>query len=156
MARLYTNSHFERQVAAAFEGENLSYEFHLAPPLFARKDPVTGVPKKMSFGPWMMKAFRVLAGLKGLRGTPLDVFGYTHERRTERQLIRDFEALVGEILARLNAENHAAAVGLAAVQQKIRGFGHIKDRNLKAAKAEEAALLARFRTEPQPLPVAAE
>jgi indolepyruvate ferredoxin oxidoreductase len=145
VARLYTNGHFERQVAAAFEGENLSYEFHLAPPLFARKDPVTGVPKKMSFGPWMMKAFRVLAGLKGLRGTPLDVFGYTHERRTERQLIRDFEA-----------ENHAAAVGLAAVQQKIRGFGHIKDRNLKAAKAEEAALLARFRAEPQPLPVAAE
>jgi indolepyruvate ferredoxin oxidoreductase len=156
VARLYTNGHFERQVAAAFEGENLTYEFHLAPPLFARKDPVTGVPKKMSFGPWMMKAFRVLAGLKGLRGTPLDVFGYSHERRTERQLIRDFEALVGEILARLNAENHAAAVGLAAVQQKIRGFGHIKDRNLKAAKAEEAALLARFRTEPQPLPVAAE
>jgi indolepyruvate ferredoxin oxidoreductase len=156
VARLYTNGHFERQVAAAFEGENLSYEFHLAPPLFARKDPVTGVPKKMSFGPWMMKAFRVLAGLKGLRGTPLDVFGYTHERRTERQLIRDFEALIGEILARLNAENHAAAVGLATVQQKIRGFGHIKDRNLKAAKAEEADLLARFRAEPQPLPVAAE
>ncbi len=156
VARLYTNGHFERQIAAAFEGENLSYEFHLAPPLFARKDPVTGVPKKMSFGPWMMKAFRVLAGLKSLRGTPLDVFGYTHERRTERQLVRDFEALVGEILAGLNAENHAAAVGLAAVQQKIRGFGHIKDRNLKAAKAEEAALLARFRAEPQPLPVAAE
>jgi indolepyruvate ferredoxin oxidoreductase len=156
VARLYTNGHFERQIAATFEGENLTYEFHLAPPLFARKDPVTGVPKKMSFGPWMMKAFRVLAGLKSLRGTPLDVFGYTHERRTERQLIRDFEALVGEIVGKLDADNHAVAVGLANVQQKIRGFGHIKDRNLKAAKAEEADLLAKFRADPQPLPVAAE
>src|SRR3954452_3620958 len=91
VARLYANGHFERQVAAAFEGDNLRYEFHLAPPLLARRDPATGLPRKMSFGPWMMKAFRVLAGLKSLRGTPLDVFGYTHERRAERQLIREFE-----------------------------------------------------------------
>ena len=102
VARLYTNGHFEKQVAATFEGENLRYEFHLAPPLLARKDPVTGVPRKMSFGPWMMRAFRVLAKLKGLRGTPLDVFGYTHERKTERQLVRDYEALLEEIVAKLN------------------------------------------------------
>jgi indolepyruvate ferredoxin oxidoreductase len=156
VARLYTNGHFERQVASAFEGENLRYEFHLAPPLVARRDPATGLPRKMSFGPWMMKAFRVLAGLKPLRGTPLDVFGYTHERRAERQLVREFEGLIEEIAAKLNADNHAAAVGLANIPQKIRGFGHIKDRNLKATKAEEADLLAKFRTEPQPLPVAAE
>jgi indolepyruvate ferredoxin oxidoreductase len=156
VARLYTNGHFERQVASAFEGENLRYEFHLAPPLLARRDPATGLPRKMSFGPWMMKAFRVLAGLKLLRGTPLDVFGYTHERRAERQLVREFEGLIEEIVTKLNADNHAVAVGLANIAQKIRGFGHIKDRNLKAAKAEEADLLAKFRTEPQPLPVAAE
>jgi indolepyruvate ferredoxin oxidoreductase len=156
VARLYTNGHFEHQVASAFEGENLRYEFHLAPPLLARRDPSTGLPRKMSFGPWMMKAFRVLAGLKPLRGTPLDVFGYTHERRAERQLIREFEGLIEEIVTKLNADNHAVAVGLANIPQKIRGFGHIKDRNLKAAKAEEADLLAKFRTEPQPLPVAAE
>ncbi|MFL4998494.1 MAG: indolepyruvate ferredoxin oxidoreductase family protein [Microvirga sp.] len=156
VARLYTNGHFERQVASAFEGENLRYEFHLAPPLLARRDPATGLPRKMSFGPWMMKAFRVLAGLKSLRGTPLDVFGYTHERRAERQLIREFEGLIEEIVTKLNADNHAVAVGLANIPQKIRGFGHIKDRNLKAAKAEEADLLAKFRTEPQPLLVAAE
>ncbi|MBA1155772.1 indolepyruvate ferredoxin oxidoreductase family protein [Microvirga mediterraneensis] len=156
VARLYTNGHFEKQVASAFEGDNLRYEFHLAPPLLAKRDPVTGLPKKMSFGPWMMKAFRVLAGLKSLRGTPFDVFGYTHERRTERQLIRDFETLVDEIVAKLDAGNHAAAVGLAAIPQKIRGFGHIKERNLKAAKAEEADLLARFRAGPQPMAAAAE
>jgi indolepyruvate ferredoxin oxidoreductase len=156
VARLYTDGHFERQVATAFEGENLTYEFHLAPPLLARKDPVTGLPRKMTFGPWMMKAFRALAPLKVLRGTPLDVFGYTQERRTERQLIRDYEDLVREILEKLTPDNHATAVGLANVPQKIRGFGHVKERNLKAAKAEEADLLARFRTPVQPLPLAAE
>lgn len=156
VARLYTDGHFERQVASTFEGENLRYEFHLAPPLFARKDPVTGLPKKQSYGPSMMKVFRVLARLKMLRGTPLDVFGYTHERRTERRLIREFEARVGEILDRLSADNHATAIALAALPQKIRGFGHIKERNLKNAKAEEADLLAKFRAEPQPLPIAAE
>jgi indolepyruvate ferredoxin oxidoreductase len=156
VARLYTDGHFERQVASTFEGENLRYEFHLAPPLMARKDPTTGVPRKMSFGPWMMKAFRVLAPLRILRGTPLDVFGYTHERKTERQLIRDFEALIGEIMEKLTPANHATAVGLANIPQKIRGFGHIKERNLKTAKAEEAELLARFREPEQPLPLAAE
>jgi indolepyruvate ferredoxin oxidoreductase len=156
VARLYTDGHFERQVASAFEGENLTYEFHMAPPVLARKDPATGVPKKMSFGPWMLKAMRVLAPLKVLRGTPLDLFGYTHERRTERRLIRDYEALIREILEKLTPDNHAAAVGLAGIPQKIRGFGHVKERNLKTAKAEEADLLARFRAPAQPLPMAAE
>jgi indolepyruvate ferredoxin oxidoreductase len=156
VARLYTNGHFARQVEAAFEGDNLRYEFHLAPPLLARKDPATGVPRKMSFGPWMMKAFGVLAKLRGLRGTPLDVFGYTHERKTERRLIRDYEALLAEIVANLNPQNHATAVGLAAIPEKIRGFGHVKARHLEAAKREEAELLARFRRPAAPLAVAAE
>jgi indolepyruvate ferredoxin oxidoreductase len=156
VARLYTNGHFAKQIASTFEGENLRYEFHLAPPILARRDPQTGVPRKMTFGPWMLKAFGVLARFKGLRGTALDVFGYTEERRTERQLIRDFEALLEEIVANLNPANHATAVGLATVQQKIRGYGHIKERNLKTAKAEEADLLARFRQKDAPLPMAAE
>jgi indolepyruvate ferredoxin oxidoreductase len=156
VARLYTNGHFEKQVASAFEGENLRYEFHMAPPVLAKKDPVTGLPRKMSFGPWMLKAMGVLAKFKPLRGTPLDVFGYTHERRTERQLIREFEGRTEEIMTKLNAGNHATAIGLAGIPQKIRGFGHIKERNLKAAKAEEADLLAKFRADPQPMAVAAE
>jgi indolepyruvate ferredoxin oxidoreductase len=156
VARLYTNGHFEKQLASTFEGDNLRLEFHLAPPLFARKDPATGVPRKMSFGPWMLSAFGFLARMKGLRGTVFDVFGYTRERRTERQLVRDFEALIEEILAKLTPANHTVAVGLATIPQKIRGFGHIKDRNLKAAKAEEAELLARFRSAEPPLAVAAE
>jgi indolepyruvate ferredoxin oxidoreductase len=156
VARLYTNGNFERQVDATFEGENLRYEFHLAPPLLARRDPETGLPRKMSFGPWMMTAFRLLARLKGLRGTPFDVFGYTRERLTERQLVGEFESRLEEILQGLAPGNHALSVGLAALPQKIRGFGHIKERNLAVFRKEEADLLARWRAPDQPVPIAAE
>jgi indolepyruvate ferredoxin oxidoreductase len=154
VARLYTTGDFEKQVASTFEGENLRFEFHLAPPLLAKRDPVTGIPRKMSFGPWMMKAFRILARFRSLRGTPLDPFGYTHERRTERSLIREFEARIAEILAQLTPSNHAVAVGLASLPQKIRGYGHIKERNLAASRAEEEQLLAQFRS-PSEVPMAA-
>ncbi len=150
VARLYTDGNFLKQVAKTFDGKDLRFEFHLAPPLLAKPDPETGRPRKMSFGPWMMTAYRVLASLKGLRGTAFDIFGYTHERRTERQLIKDYEALVAEIVARLTPENHALAVGLASIPEKIRGFGHVKARHLDVAKKEEAALLADFRAGPKP------
>ncbi|HYF56303.1 MAG TPA: DUF6537 domain-containing protein, partial [Salinarimonas sp.] len=156
VARLYTDGNFERQVAATFEGENLRYEFHLAPPLLARVDPATGRPRKMSFGPWMMRAFRLLAKARRLRGTPLDVFGYTHERRMERALMTEFEGRIGEIVERLTPANHALAVGLAAIPQKMRGFGFIKERNIETARKEEADLLERFRAPVPPLPIAAE
>ncbi|WP_425453182.1 indolepyruvate ferredoxin oxidoreductase family protein [Bosea caraganae] len=150
VARLYADGSFQKQVAATFEkdsasGQKLRYEFHLAPPLMAKVDPNTGVPRKMSFGPWMMSAFGLLAKLKGLRGTALDVFGYTKERKTERGLIADYEAVLDEILAKLSPENHALCVALAAIPEKIRGFGHVKERHLVAAKAEEGELLKRLR-----------
>jgi indolepyruvate ferredoxin oxidoreductase len=110
----------------------------------------------MSFGPWMMSVFRLLAKLKGLRGTAFDLFGYTQERRTERALIADYEALLAEILDRLTPKNHHLAVGLAAIPEKIRGFGHIKARSLQVAKADEAALLGQFRASAPMLLKAAE
>jgi indolepyruvate ferredoxin oxidoreductase len=146
VARLYAGDDFARQVRATFGGDNLRFEFHLAPPLLARPDGRTGAPEKMSFGPWMMAVFRFLAKLKGLRGTAFDPFGYTQERRSERALIADYEALLAEIMERLTPETHHLAVGLAAIPEKIRGFGHIKARSLTAAKADEAALLAQFRS----------
>ncbi|MDU0342791.1 indolepyruvate ferredoxin oxidoreductase family protein [Bosea rubneri] len=150
VARLYSDGAFRRQVAATFEqdsasGGKLRFEFHLAPPLLAKRDPNTGLPRKMSFGPWMIGAFGLLSKLKGLRGTAFDLFGYTQERRTERQLITDYEALLAEILAKLTPENHALCVALAAIPEKIRGFGHVKERHLTAAKAEEVELLRRLR-----------
>jgi indolepyruvate ferredoxin oxidoreductase len=144
VARLYTDGSFVNQVANTFSGENLKLEFHLAPPLLARRDKTTGLPRKMSFGPWLLPAFRLLAKLKFLRGTAFDPFGRSIERRTERRLIADYEALLDNVLSSLTPENHHLAVGLAAIPEKIRGFGHVKQRNLAAAKADEAALLEQF------------
>jgi len=104
----------------------------------------------------LLPGFRLLARLKGLRGTVWDPFGYTHERRQERALIADYEALLREVFARLSPDNHHLAVGLAAIPEKIRGFGHVKARHLQAAKAEQAALLDQFRAGTAPLLKAAE
>ncbi len=145
VARLYSDSAFLQQVAGTFEGENLRFEFHLAPPLLARRDRTTGLPRKMSFGPWLLPAFRLLAKLKFLRGTPFDPFGRTLERRTERKLIEDYESMLDQVLTALKPDNHHLAVGLAAIPEKIRGFGYVKERHLLAAKADEAALLEQFR-----------
>ena len=101
VARLYTDGAFQKQVAATFDGDNLRFEFHLAPPLLARRDKTTGLPRKMSFGPWLLPLFRLLAKLKFLRGTSFDPFGYSTERRTERKLIDDYRALLREIGANL-------------------------------------------------------
>jgi indolepyruvate ferredoxin oxidoreductase len=145
VARLYTDGAFLKQVETEFDGDDLRFEFHLAPPLLARRDKTTGLPRKMSFGPWILPVFRVLAKLKGLRGTPFDPFGRSLERRTERKLIGDYEAMLDEVLASLTPDNHHIAVGLAAIPEKIRGFGHVKQQHLTAAKADETALLEQFR-----------
>jgi indolepyruvate ferredoxin oxidoreductase len=156
VARLYADPAFLRQVRNEVDGDNLRLTFHLAPPLLARRNRTTGEPRKMSFGPWMLPVFGVLAKLKFLRGTVLDPFGYTAERKVERQLVRDYEALLDELLAKFSPENHDLAVGLAAVPEKIRGFGHVKQRHIAAAKADEEALLERFRAGGAPLFKAAE
>jgi indolepyruvate ferredoxin oxidoreductase len=156
VARLYADGAFLKQVNNELGGENLRLHVHLAPPLLARKDKVSGEPGKMTFGPWIFPLFRLLAKFKFLRGTPFDPFGYSTERRTERALVHDYEALLEEVLAKLDAGNHHVAVGLAAIPEKIRGFGHVKLRHLRAAKADEAALLEQFRAGPAPLLKAAE
>jgi indolepyruvate ferredoxin oxidoreductase len=154
VARLYSDGSFAKQLAATFEGD-VKLEFHLAPPILGRKN-AKGEPVKSTFGPWMMRAFKLLAGLKPLRGTPFDVFGRTPERKEERKLIADYENLLDEILAKLNGDNHALAVALASLPEKIRGYGHVKLRHIAAAKAEEAELLAQFRSGPKPVKLAAE
>jgi len=156
VARLYTDGAFLKQVENEFGGENLRFEFHLAPPILTKPDGRTGAPKKMSFGPWMMTGFKWLAKFKVLRGTPFDPFGRSEERRTERKLVTDYEAMLAEILDKLTPDNHALAVGLAVIPEKIRGFGHVKARHLVAAKADEAALLEQFRAGPAPMLKAAE
>ena len=156
VARLYADPSFERQVRNDIGGEHLRYQVHLAPPLLARRDKITGVPRKMTFGPWIFPVFRMLAKFKFLRGTVFDPFGHTAERKIERSLVREYEALLEEIFVKLTPENHHLAVGLVAIPDKIRGFGHVKLRHLKTAKADESALLEQFRASPTPLLKAAE
>jgi indolepyruvate ferredoxin oxidoreductase len=155
VARLYSDASFLDRVKSSFDG-NLRFEFHLAPPLLAKIDSVTGEPKKKSYGPWILKAFGALKTFKFLRGTPLDVFGYSTDRRTERQLISDYEALLETLMAELTSANHHVAVALASIPEKIRGYGPVKQRHLEAAKAEEAALREQFRSAVEPFLKAAE
>ncbi len=155
VARLYTDGSFARQVASRFDGK-VTLNFHLAPPLLARPDPRTGAPAKLRFGGWMMTGFRLLAPLKRLRGTPFDIFGYTEERRAERQLVLDYEAMVDELIAGLTEDNFGAALRAAGAVQSVRGFGHVKAANLAAARIEWEAALDAFRDPPAPLADAAE
>ncbi len=154
VARLYADAAFQARLGQQFDGD-YKLRFHLAPPLFAQRDPQTGQLMKQEFGSWMLPAFRMLARLKGLRGTAFDIFGYTEERRTERRLIADYEALVAELLAGLSAENHALAVKLAGIPDDIRGYGHVKHAHLEKAKAKEAGLLHQWRN-PAAMKAAAE
>jgi indolepyruvate ferredoxin oxidoreductase len=142
VARLYTDPAFMQKIEGMFEGD-IKLKFHLAPPLLAKKDK-QGHLVKQEFGPWMMKAFGVLAKLKGLRGTAFDVFGYTDERKMERALIAEYRRTVEALLPKLSADKLAQAVAIASIPEDIRGFGHVKERNLAAAKRKEAELLAAF------------
>jgi indolepyruvate ferredoxin oxidoreductase len=144
VARLYTDGSFKAALDKEFEG-NLSLEFHLAPPLFNKPDPITGRPKKTKFGPWTMRLFKLLAAMKGLRGTKLDIFAHSEDRLTERRLIAEYEALAPELLIGLTPANHALAVALASVPDQIRGYGPVKAASVITAKAKEAELLAKFR-----------
>jgi indolepyruvate ferredoxin oxidoreductase len=145
VARLYTETEFLKRIADRYEGP-YELHFHLAPPLLSDRDPETGHLRKRSFGPWMFSVFRLLARLRGLRGTPLDIFGRSEERRLERRLIGEYEALVDEILDCLSPANHEVAVELASLPAEIRGFGHVKETNLARVKAREEVLVARFRS----------
>jgi indolepyruvate ferredoxin oxidoreductase len=144
VARLFTDGSFARQLAETFEGDTSRIELNLAPPLIARKDPRTGRPRKIAFGPWMLTFMRLLAHGKVLRGTPLDPFGWMAERRTERRLVAEYEALIGDVLTKLDRRNHELAVELLSLAQMIRGYGPVKEASIEATKAREIELRRRF------------
>jgi len=143
VARLYTDGRFQRDVAAKFSGD-YKLNFHLAPPLLGRKDAFTGKPVKSTFGPWMMTGFRILASLKGLRGTAFDIFGRTEERKKERALIADYRARMLQVMEHLTAQNHSLAVELASLPQEVRGFGHVKEASIVRVESRERDLMAKF------------
>jgi indolepyruvate ferredoxin oxidoreductase len=155
VARLYTDGEFRKELEKRFKGGRL--KFHLAPPLLASRDLVTGHLRKRAYGPWMMKVFELLAKFKFLRGTAFDPFGYSAERKQERDLIREYEQSIQDVLAGLNSANHELAVEIASVPQMIRGFGHVKERHLAPARKRWLELITAYRAgRSRPAAIAAE
>ncbi|MGI9310284.1 MAG: indolepyruvate ferredoxin oxidoreductase family protein [bacterium] len=143
VARLYSDGDFERELKRQFAGP-FKLRFHLAPPLFARKDAVTGHPLKREFPGATLTLFRYLARMKFLRGTPLDPFGHARERKLERQLITEYEADLTQLLRATTARNYEAAVALADLPEMIKGFGHVKAAAVAEYRKRREAMLAKF------------
>jgi indolepyruvate ferredoxin oxidoreductase len=142
VARLHTDTAFLQKIDGMFEG-NFTLNYHLAPPLIAKTN-AKGELQKQKFGPVMLTGFKVLKHFKWLRGTALDVFGYTEERRTERALIAQYQSSVDAMLSQLNADNHALAIEMARIPEQIKGFGHVKARHLAAARDKWNSLKAQW------------
>jgi indolepyruvate ferredoxin oxidoreductase len=142
VARLHAETGFQEKIAAMFEGD-YKVNYHLAPPLVARRNE-KGELQKKKYGPAMLTAFRVLAKLKGLRGTPFDIFGTTSERRAERALPAEYRQSIEQVIASLNAANHSQALEIARIPDQIKGFGHVKERNLVAARGHWQQLMAQW------------
>ena len=142
VARLHTDTTFLNKVNAMFEGD-FKINYNLAPPMVSRKNE-KGELQKRQFGPWMLTGFKVLAKLKGLRGTALDVFGKTAERKMERALIGEYTTSIDTLLKTLGADNHATAVEVARIPELIKGYGHVKERNVKTARLQWAGLMNEY------------
>lgn len=148
VARLYTDGSFKRQLEAQFEG-NYRLEFHMAPPVLSKTDANSGLPKKRTFGPWMMGALKLLARFKWLRGSPLDPFQYSGDRKVERRLLGDYEAMLDDLSEHLSPDTIETAIALAELPMKVRGYGHIKAQSVEVADAERKELLEKLRAPEQ-------
>jgi indolepyruvate ferredoxin oxidoreductase len=150
VARLYTDGEFRKALAHQFEGD-VQLEFYMAPPVLSR--PRNGQPpRKVRLGGWMLPAMKVLAWGKRVRGTALDLFGRTEERRMERELVEAFVQRIDGLLPSLDASRLKAATDIAALPMSMRGFGHVKLANVALARVREAELLHRFDPENYPRP----
>jgi indolepyruvate ferredoxin oxidoreductase len=143
VARLYTAPEFMRQLKETFQG-NMKLKFNLAPPLLSKTDAYSGLPRKKEYGSWMMFSFKLLAKLKFLRGTALDVFGYTAERKMERALIEEYFQTVAKLCTEIDADTYDTAVEIAAIPEHIRGFGHIKEQHVKTVRRSQTRLWKQF------------
>lgn len=133
VARLYTDTDFLKEVKGQFKGD-YKLNFHLAPPVMEKTDPATGRPQKRAFGPWMLRAFGVLAKFKFLRGTPFDIFGYHKDRREERALIKEYEETVDIVLQELSRDNLDLCAQILSLPDEIRGYGPVKEQSIKRAR----------------------
>ncbi|MBT5917296.1 MAG: indolepyruvate ferredoxin oxidoreductase family protein, partial [Alphaproteobacteria bacterium] len=143
VARLYTAPEFKEKLKAQFE-DGYSLRFHLAPPLIAKKDPNSGEARKSEYGAWVMSLFGILSKLKGLRGTALDIFGYSEERKSERALIVEYQSTLKDLASRMTGDTLELAIEVANLPEQIQGFGHVKERNLKSVTERRKSLLDAF------------
>ncbi|MBT6036261.1 MAG: indolepyruvate ferredoxin oxidoreductase family protein, partial [Kordiimonadaceae bacterium] len=143
VARLYTNGDFHKKLEAQFSGD-FKLKFHMAPPLFEKRDKVTGEVLKREFGPWMMGALKVMAKLKFLRGGSLDIFGFSDERKMERALIGEYEEHVHLVLDKLNKANYQLCLEILELPMSYKGYGHVKEKNIKSAKIKLNKLLDKL------------
>jgi indolepyruvate ferredoxin oxidoreductase len=143
VARLFADGEFQRSLAEQFEGK-IRLRFHLAPPLLSRKDPDTGQLIKREFGGWMLPVFKLVARLKFLRGGMFDVFGRSNERKMERELIKDYEGQIDRILTKLSSQKLDLAVEIAGLPYFIRGFGHVKEANIKIIQRRSFNLMKKY------------
>jgi len=145
VARLFSDGAFAERLEKQFDGD-YRLEFHLAPPILASVDPVTGRPRKKTYGPWMMTVFKVLARMRGLRGSAFDIFRTSPDRKLERRLIEDYEQDIEALLAGLNASNLEIAVAVAVLPLSIRGFGPVKEVAARQAEERKGELMQAFQT----------
>jgi indolepyruvate ferredoxin oxidoreductase len=144
VARLFVQGGFFEKISSQIDGK-YKLRFHLAPPIFPKRDS-QGQAVKKSYGPWMAYVFRILAAARGLRGTVFDVFGFTQDRRDERAAIGAYSEQMRAVMHNLAAKNLAHVLELARLPQSVRGFGHVKERNLKEVLDRQAQLLSRIQT----------
>ncbi len=146
VARLHTDTTFHDKIKNMFEGD-VKLSYHLAPPLLSKKNS-KGELQKQPYGAWMLTAFKLLAKMKGLRGTALDIFGKTEERKMERALIAQYRGSIDKLLPQLNVANAATAIEIARIPEQIKGFGHVKERNVVAARVKWNKLEQEFQAGP--------
>ena len=143
VARLYSSPEFMRQLTETFQGD-VKLKFNLAPPLLSKTDRYSGLPKKKEYGSWMLRSFKLLSRLKFLRGTSFDIFGYTGERKMERELVAEYFDTVARLVREVTPNTYDTAVEIASLPEQIRGYGHVKERHLKSVKQIQARLWKRF------------
>lgn len=143
VARLYTNGDFVNKLKAQFDGD-FKLKFHMAPPIFEKRDKTTGEIKKREFGPWMLGALKLVAKFKFLRGGLLDIFGYSGERKMERAQIKEYEDLVHLILDKLSKENYQLCLEILELPMSYKGYGHVKEKNINLAKLKLEKLLVQL------------
>ena len=147
VARLFSSAEFATELENQFEVD-YTLRFYLAPPILARRNKLTGIPMKKRYGPWMMTALKFLAHMKFLRGTALDPFAHSKDRKLERQLIAEYQTVIEETIQHLNPDNYRIAVEVAAYPETIRGYGHVKQKSVQETRERVAKLQLALRDEP--------